>query len=95
MSGDKRKGVVAVFVSDHGATAVSADFDNSGYGGFSLKEAQEMRAKKSMVMAVVDMYCSPDFARAIDSYAAQEIVRKLCAEHKCKIEISYIGHKEE
>jgi len=78
MTGESPAGVVGVYVDREGRVIASvSDFDQSGYGGFTLLESQERRAKPKLERAVVDAYCSHVVFNALDAYDFTEIVSKL------------------
>lgn len=90
------QGIVALFIAANGRVIASAnDFARDRPGGYSIKSAQEYRVKRALALAVVDAYCSPDFARAFDAYEAENVMRRLTSEHKCRVEFVMVGHKDE
>lgn len=89
------KGVVAIFTDEHGRSiAQVSDFNTSGYGGYSLKEAQKFRCKQQISMAVLKAYSSEMLWRGVDQHYAKEIVNNLVAHHGCHVHYAYIGHEE-
>lgn len=63
------KGVIAIVTNAHGdVIATHADFDQSGYGGFKLWQAQKMRAGKFVAWATIKAYASPALTDSLDSY---------------------------
>lgn len=71
------QGVVAVFVTDNRVVAQASDFNRSRPGGFTLREAQEHRARASLAWAVVRECCSTLIASNLDSYICEQILQKL------------------
>lgn len=90
------QGVVALLIGNDGRVIASAtDFDTSVYGGFSLRQAQEMRAKSSLVKEAMTVLASPLICSAIDTdtYGAEKIVQSMCSLGGCRIEIVAVGHE--
>lgn len=86
------KGVVCMFSDENGNVITSSnDFDRSGYGGFKLHEAQEIRAKERLYYKVANAYCSPQFVKGIERHQCKRIVENLVREYGCKITTEYIG----
>lgn len=86
------KGCVAVFINPRGQVICSVnDFEESGFGGFTLEQAQKIRCKNRIAREVVSSYSSPDFADNVKSYTAERIVDDLL-EAGFKIHYEYIGH---
>jgi hypothetical protein len=87
-------GVVALFIGKDGRVIASvSDFDTSGYGGFTLQQAQEMRVKRSLAHEVLDKLSSPLICEAVDTYDAQKIMDSMCSRCGCRVEIVAVGHK--
>ena len=85
-------GVVLVFIDEKGhAIAHAADFDRSGYGGYTLADSQSVRARRQLAINVVNAYASTQLARAVDAYDAERMVQRLCQTHGCKIQEVIIG----
>ncbi len=88
------EGVVAIFVCKLGhVIETCADFDKSGYGGFTLREAQKIRAKRGLIGKVVRAYCSPNLTDNIEEYTYERIFNDLVS-NGAKVHFEYIGHKE-
>jgi hypothetical protein len=86
-------GIVLVFIDDAGRPiATSTDFDRTYPAGFSLAEAQEMRAKRVLAYNVVAAYCSPQLVRALDNYTADKLMAELIRSHGCRIAVVTSGH---
>lgn len=87
-------GVVAVFIGKDGRVIASvSDFNTSGYGGFSLRQAQEMRVKRSLAHEVLKALSSPLICEAIDAYDAEKIVNSMCSRCGCRVEVVAVGHE--
>lgn len=90
------KGVVMIFTNETGrAIANAADFATDGYGGFTLLEAQRLRARGALAGAVAEAYASPDFTRALSSHQLRDVLSRLENAHGCKITEVVIGHEGE
>jgi hypothetical protein len=88
-------GVVAVFIAPDGhVVADYTDFERSGYGGFTLLEAQRIRCKRGLSRAVVERFAGVPLARAIDQYRADEIVDKMIQDQGYRKHFIIIGHEE-
>lgn len=86
-------GVVALFISKDGRVLANAsDFNSSGYGGFSLRQAQEIRVKHSLAHEVMEKLSSPLICEAIDTYDAQKIMDSMCSRCGCRVEMVAVGH---
>jgi len=87
-------GVVALFIGKDGRVIANvSDFNTSGYGGFSLQQAQEMRVKRSLAHEVFKSLSSPLIFDAIDTYDAQKIMDSMCSRCGCRVEIIAVGHE--
>jgi hypothetical protein len=87
------KGMVAVLVgSDGREIANAADFNGGRPAGFSQREAQESRARRQLALVTMDTLASPQLTKAIDLYTAEQIVRRMCDQHGCRVVIVPVGH---
>lgn len=87
-------GVVAVFTGKDGRVLASAsDFEMSGYSGFSIHQAQEMRAKRSLANEVMRSLAHPLICSAIETYDAEKIVASMCSRCGCRVEIVAVGYE--
>lgn len=87
-------GVVALFIGKDGRVlANTSDFNTSRYGGFSLRQAQEMRVKRSLAHEVLDKLSSPLICEAIDTYDAEKIMNSMCSRCGCHVEIVAVGQE--
>lgn len=88
------KGVVAVLVGADGCEiANTADFDAGKPAGFSQRDAQESRARRALAMATMEALASPRLTQAIDVYTAEQIVRRMCDQHGCRVVVVPVGHE--
>ena len=95
MSGDRPlseeqmpPGVVAVFISDGRVVAHAAEFNRSTYGGFTLRESQEVRARASLAHAVVRECCSRLISDNLGTYECEQLLARLPG----KTHLIQIGH---
>ena len=89
------KGVVAVLVGADGCElANAADFDAGKPAGFSQQEAQESRARRALALAAMDALAAPRLSQAIDAYTAEQIMRRMCDQHGCRVVVVPVGHEE-
>lgn len=85
-------GVVALFIGKDGRVLANAsDFNSGGYGGFSLQQAQEMRAKRALSREVLSALSSPLVCEAIEAYDAEKIMNAMCSRCGCRVEIIAVG----
>ena len=92
----KPQGVVAILTgSDGHVWATATDFDQSGSGGFTWQEAQELRAKRQVSTNFLRSTCNSFIANVISDYQRDEIMRKLCHENGFKLTVVRIGYGEE
>lgn len=90
------KGVVAVFIDDRGNIISSvSEFARDGIGGYTLREAQEYRAKEFLSAKIARAYCSDQWLRGMDSHRFREVMNQLIRQHGCKLEIIEVGYGEE
>lgn len=89
----KPPGVVGILTDRDGQVLVNCtDFDVSGYGGFSLRESQELRAKRELAKLFISAYCAPIVADLIDNHRAEEMVERAIKRHGCKVTLIPINH---
>lgn len=82
------KGVTAIFSAPDGRViAHASDFSESRNGGLTLREAQEMRAKRALYSAAVRAMCNADMASAIREHQAEEIVQAMCRKHGHAVQV--------
>lgn len=86
-------GVVALFIDKEGRVLANvSDFNSSGYGGFTLQQAQEIRAKSSLAHEMLEKLSSPLICAAVDTYDAKKIMDNMCSRCGCRVEIVSVGH---
>lgn len=88
------KGVCVVTISPRGdVMGTGADFDATEYGGFTLEEAQAIRARKRAQCDTVKRLCSALVTDCLDEYEVERIwaamARKGWKEH-----VESIGWRE-
>ncbi len=72
------EGTIAIFVNPRGdVIATACDFEKSGFGGFTLEQAQKIRCRNRINREIVSAYASPDLADNIESYTCERIVDDL------------------
>ena len=74
--------------------ATITDFERSGYGGFTLKEAQRIRCKRQIARAVIDRYASPVIAENMAEYHRDSLLQSLLKKG-WRIHEIYIGYEGE
>lgn len=90
------KGIGAILIGPDGTVFAHAfDFDCSTMGGCETWEGQLYRAKRACVWKFIKEFTYGDLSKVIEDYAAEEMVRKLCREHKYRMRIINIGHDVE
>lgn len=95
MSEKAAKGVVAILTGPDGYVwATVTDFDRSGYGGFSMQEAQEYRAKRALAWEFVRKACSDVIVKAMDEYQCDRIISNVCSQQGFTRTILPIGYEE-
>lgn len=90
------QGVVAVLIAPDGhVVAHGADFDRSGYGGFTMLQAQTMRAEQMVKREAIRAMCNAAFAKAACEYSGSgpRIIDDMCRAHGYRIEIIRIGYE--
>jgi hypothetical protein len=89
------KGVVMMLIDDQGRVAAhGADFLLQGYGGISLREAQEYRARRFLEIAFINTYGGPVIAKVADTFHVEQMVSKLTREHGWRIQTVAIGYPD-
>lgn len=71
------KGIIMLFIHEGRVVAHAADFDVSRPGGFTIKEAQENRARDRLSHAVIRACCSELISKSLGSYECRSIMAKL------------------
>ena len=81
-------GIVMICTDKEGReVATATDFQQSGYGGFSLQRSQEIRCQRTLVRAIIDSYASPIIAQCMMNWHQDELVKKMVDEHGYRITI--------
>lgn len=89
------QGVVAVLVGSDGVElANAADFDRSAPAGFKREEAQASRARRALALAAMRSLASNRLYEAIDAYTAEQIMRRMCDSHGCRVVVVSVGHED-
>jgi hypothetical protein len=89
------KGIVAVFVGPDGHCVASvSDFDTSGYGGYTMREAQEHRIRDAIATAVANALASNDFTKHIDVYHKREVLRAMERTAGYHLHLVPVGYEE-
>lgn len=89
-------GVVAVITFPDGTVLASAsDFETSSPGGFTLNDAQTMRAKQSVKWAAVRALCHPDVPDALSSYEVEKIAEGLIRKKSYRLSVIPVGQEAE
>lgn len=93
---DEPQGVVGVLIDDKGYVwAEATDFNRSGYGGFSLARAQEIRVSDQLAYEFIRRVGAPPLALGMEAYDCKKVVQKLTREHGWKERLIRVGHPEE
>jgi hypothetical protein len=71
------RGVTAIYILDNRVLAASSDFHRDAPSGFTLREAQEARAKRQLSIEVVKALASPALWETLCGYDCEQIVRKM------------------
>jgi hypothetical protein len=88
------KGVVAVFVgSDGHAVASCADFDQSGYGGYTMQEAQTHRIRETIARRVAEAFASTEFTKHLDTYKVRCVIDQMIARDGYFLHIIPVGYE--
>ena len=89
-------GVVGVLIDPTGYVwAEATDFSKSGYGGFTLKRAQEIRVSDALARNFIRSACADAILKAMDNYDCKKIVQNLTREHGWKERLISVGHSED
>lgn len=69
-----------------------ADFDQSGFGGYTQQEAQTHRVRDSIARAIAETFCSTEFSKHIESYELRKTVAKMIDVGGYKLHIIHVGY---
>ena len=87
-------GIVAILTDANGTPlAIGTSFSKSTPGGFTLRQAQEHRARDNLAKNTIIALASPVLANAIDPHTAGQILGTLCRQG-CTVSITPVGHAE-
>lgn len=90
------KGVVAVFVGPDGREIASvSDFSTDGYGGFTMRQAQEHRIRYAVADAVAERFASTEFTKHLDNYQRRQVLDAMTRDGGYKLHIIPIGYDDE
>jgi predicted glycosyltransferase len=70
-------GVTAVYLYEGRVLAHASDFHRSRPGGYTMREAQEYRAKQRLAIEVVRALSSQALFENLDAYDCEQILRKM------------------
>lgn len=88
-------GVVGIVFNPQGAAvAQHADFKLNGYGGFSLKEAQTMRARNGAMLAFAKAHLNDWMVRKADMSFAERYW-ELAEASGYRMELMVVGHPDD
>ena len=90
-------GVTVLVTDSHGRQiGVGSDFERQGPGGFTLKEAQEMRAKNAAWWDAFARTCRSEVANVINQggYSMESLRHKLKDQHGWREHVIVHGHGE-
>lgn len=87
-------GAVAVFTDKLGRVVASvSDFESGGYGGYSLFDAQKMRAQRMLALEVVRGYCSEMILDGLETHDCVQIVQRL-VQKGARVTVIPVGHED-
>jgi hypothetical protein len=90
------QGVIAILTGPDGHVyAVGTDFNTSYSSGYTIKEAQECRAKRMMADLFVVNSCSGFVAKAMRDGDVDAIVATICQRDGFRRTVKYIGYPED
>ena len=79
-------GIVMICTDKEGREiATATDFQQAGYGGFSLQRAQEIRCRTALVRHIIDRHASPIIGQCMTHWHQDELVKKMVDEHGYRI----------
>lgn len=86
-------GVVAVLLSAEGRPIASAsDFTAGAPVGYTERQAQTMRAKRSLALSVMGKMASPILAAVIDVYEAERMLDRM-RDSGCQLHVIHVGEE--
>src|SRR3546814_405693 len=72
-----------------------SDFETSGYGGFTLKQAQRIRCRDRLWRSVLDRLANPIIGDAAGSYHGDAIINAMVSKHGFRVHEIAIGYEDE
>lgn len=97
MSDDSEaRGVVGILIDETGYVwAEATDFNASGYGGFTLKRAQEIRVSDALARNFIRSACTEAILKAMETHDCKRIVQSLTRQHGWKERLISVGHPDD
>ena len=90
------KGMIAMFLAPDGhVVAHAADFHTDHPGGYSVREAQQHRARQAMWHATVRAMCNLDLAECVSTHQCEQILQDMCRKKGYRMEEIAIGYKDD
>jgi hypothetical protein len=87
------QGIGAILTDGEGKVVAHAfDFERSGFGGFTLWEAQRIRVRGALARTFIAHWCFGDVASVIDQHESEKIVAELCRKKNYHLKFIDIGH---
>lgn len=75
--------------------ATVQDFERSGYGGFSLLEAQRIRCRRRIGRAVVDALGHEILGMCLDEHDLRHMLDRMTSLHGYRVHEVVVGHPQE
>lgn len=86
------RGVIAIVTAGTGEVVETyADFDKAGYGGFSLRDAQAIRAKDTVKRRAMAKVLWPEVAKHMHNYTLERMWDDLQSKGGWKVTTKEIG----
>ena len=90
------KGVtVLVHWPDGDVLATASDFERAECGGFSLCDAQRMRAKNKAIREAIRKLCNENIVECMETYDCGELFNNMVRKKGFSMTVIPIGHKFE
>ena len=90
------QGVILLLLWPDGSVlAQTSDFDRSGYGGFTVQQAQSIRCKDRLWRVALDRLANPIVAQAAGSYHGPAIIEEMCRKHGFRTHEIAIGYDDD
>ena len=95
LSPDQPQGVMLLMLWPDGKVlAEVSDFDTSGYGGFTKRQARVIRCKDRLWRVALDRLANPIVAKAAGSYHGPQIIDEMVRKHGFHIHEIAIGYDD-